>query len=174
MEKQKSTQLMLNYGVIQGLLMVVFAVALYALDVQFQAGIFSFIFSAAVSVAILVMVYKQFKLANDGFMSLGEAIKIGMGIALIAAIISLIYQFIYQQFIDPNYIERLLEYQQQQMVENNPEMTQEQIEMASEMTRKFSSVWITSAIILIAGLFFGLIYSLIVGSIMKKERPANF
>lgn len=174
MEKQKSTQIMLNYGIIQGLLMVVFAVILYALDMQFQAGILSFVISLAISIAILVLAYKQFKSVNEGFMSLGEAIKIGMGIALIAALISVIYQFVYQQFIDPDYIERLIEYQQQQMVENNPEMTQEQVQMANDMTRKFSGVWTTSAIILIAGLFFGLIYSLIVGAVMKKERPANF
>lgn len=165
---------MLNYGIIQGLLMVVFAVILYALDMQFQAGILSFVISLAISIAILVLAYKQFKSVNEGFMSLGEAIKIGMGIALIAALISVIYQFVYQQFIDPDYIERLIEYQQQQMVENNPEMTQEQVQMANDMTRKFSGVWTTSAIILIAGLFFGLIYSLIVGAVMKKERPANF
>lgn len=174
MEKQKSTQLMLNFGILQGLIITVYSVILYAIDKQFEAGYISLFFSLLLSVGILVLAYKQFKNANEGFMSLGEAIKTGLGISVIAGVVSVIYQVIYQKFIDPGYLDRLLAFQKEQMIESNPDMTQEQMNMALGMAEKFSGLGFSIAIILISSLFFGLILSLIVGAIMKKDRPAHF
>ncbi|HNU60527.1 MAG TPA: DUF4199 domain-containing protein, partial [Aquaticitalea sp.] len=60
--------------------------------------------------------------------------------------------------------------QYEKMMEQNPNMTQEQIDMAMEMGKKFSSPWISVAFGIIGSLFFGLIISLISGLVMKKEN----
>ena len=56
------------------------------------------------------------------------------------------------------------------MIEQNPNMTQDQIDMSMEMAKKFSTPAITSAFALVGSLFFGLIISLVAGLIMKKEN----
>jgi hypothetical protein len=57
------------------------------------------------------------------------------------------------------------------MLVKNPEMTQEQIDMAMNMSAKFMSPMIMSAFAIIATLFFGFIISLFAGLVMKKNPP---
>ncbi len=123
-------------------------------------------------VMVLVIVYgiNEFKKSNGNYLSVGQAIKIGVGISLIAGIIGAVYQLIFINFIEPDFMERMMQIQFDKMVENNPDMTEKQLEMSMEMGRKFSSPWITSAITIVASLFFGLIISLIAGLVMKKEN----
>jgi hypothetical protein len=53
----------------------------------------------------------------------------------------------------------------------NPEMPQDAIDTAREMSEKFSNPMISSAFQLIGALFIGFIISLIGGLIVKKSRP---
>jgi hypothetical protein len=57
------------------------------------------------------------------------------------------------------------------MFEDNPEMTQEQIDMAMSISEKMMSPGILTAIGVIASLFFGFIISLISGLVLKNNRP---
>ena len=54
---------------------------------------------------------------------------------------------------------------------DNPEMTQDQIDMARGMSEKMASPLIRSAVQIIGALFLGFIISLIGGLIVKKSRP---
>jgi putative effector of murein hydrolase len=49
-------------------------------------------------------------------------------------------------------------------------MSDEQLENAMEMSKKFSGIGMISAIIVIMSLFFGFIVSLIAGLVMKKTQ----
>ena len=60
------------------------------------------------------------------------------------------------------------------MVEKNPEMTQEQIEMSISMMKKFSNPAIAIPATIVMYAFIGLIYSLIIGAIIKKEPNQGF
>ena len=73
--------------------------------------------------------------------------------------------------IEPTYMDQVIEIQQQAMIEINPEMSQEQIDMSMEISKKFSGTGVVIAYQLIAALFFGFIISLISGIILKKEKP---
>ncbi|MBU2526512.1 MAG: DUF4199 domain-containing protein [Bacteroidetes bacterium] len=171
--QNSNKNLILTYGILLGFLSVAFAVVLYVMEMHVDGGWFNFVISVALSVGVLVLAFNHFKKDNGGFMGLSDALKIGLGIALIAGIIAVIYQFILTQYIDPDFMQKMLEVQQQKMVENNPELTQEQLDMATSMAEKFSSPWITSSITLITSLFFGFIYALLVGVFMKNPRPEN-
>ena len=54
---------------------------------------------------------------------------------------------------------------------NNPELSQEMIDTAIEMQRKFSSPGIIFVFVMIFQLIIGFIISLIGGLIVKKSRP---
>ena len=51
-----------------------------------------------------------------------------------------------------------------------PNMTDDQLENAIEMSKKFSGFGMISAIIMIMSLFFGFVISMIAGLIMKKTQ----
>ncbi len=46
---------------------------------------------------------KTFKASNNGLLSLGESLKIGLGISLYGAIIYVIYFFVFTNFIEPDF-----------------------------------------------------------------------
>ena len=117
------------------------------------------------------MAIYSYRKTNDGFLSLGEALKLGLGISVISALIAIIYTYILVNFLDPDTIEKTFEVTQNKMLDENPEMTQEQIDLAKEMQLKFSSIGVISTMILIFSLVFGFIVSLITGLILKRNRP---
>ena len=57
------------------------------------------------------------------------------------------------------------------MITKNPEMTSKQIEMGLSMVKKFMNPLIVFPFTLAMFSFIGLIYSLIIGAFIKKEKP---
>ena len=67
----------------------------------------------------------------------------------------------------------MLEESRENMMEQNPEMTSEQVDTAMGFSEKLMSPAIMAAFGIIASLFFGFIISLIAGLIMKQNRPEH-
>jgi len=173
METQTASvkKIALNYGLILALSIIVLSVIVYALGMSVEQpwwqSALSFIFTAA----IIWMGLKAFKIANEGFLSLGEALKVGLAISLIAGIIGSIFTYLFITVIEPEYVQMVLQKTQENMVQQNPNMTQEQIDMGMGITEKMMGPWIMVAMGIIASLFFGFIISLIEGLILKNNRP---
>ncbi|MGV8945981.1 MAG: DUF4199 domain-containing protein [Lutibacter sp.] len=171
MENQEITpkQIMLNYGLMLGFATILINVALYATgktyDPHWSVGIISIL----ITVVVIILGIKKIKDLNGGFLSLSEALKTGLGIALISGIITVLYTLIFTTFIEPEYFARVMEVQQQKMLEAYPNFTDEQLEASLGMAKKMSGPVITSAIAIIGSLFFGFIIALIGGLIMKKS-----
>lgn len=173
MENSSSTlkSHILQYGILLGGISVVFALMLFFLDMHYtQESAVNWI-NWAITITILLMAIYSFRKSNDGFLSLSEALKLGLGISVISALVAIVYTFILINFLDPDTIEKTIEVTQNRMLDENPEMSQEQIDMAKEMQLKFSSIGVISTMILIFSLVFGFIVSLISGLILKRNRP---
>ena len=173
MENQQSSikSIMIIYGLILGGISVVFQLMLFFLDIHYQQQPAVGIVSIVIMIGLLVYAFIQYKKENEGFLSLSEALKIGLGISLISAIIGIVYSIVLTEVLDPATMQKTLDFQFETMRAENPEMTQDQIEMARDMSQKFSGPLIRSAFQLICALFFGFIISLIGGLIVKKSRP---
>ena len=171
MENQEITpkQIMLNYGLMLGFASILINVVLYAAgktyDQHWSVGVVSII----ITVAVITLGIKKIKDLNGGFLSLSEALKTGLGIALISGLIAVVYTLIFTNFIEPEFFARMMEVQQQKMLEAYPNFTDEQLEASMEMAKKMSGPVMTSAIAIIGSLFLGFIISLIGGLIMKKS-----
>ena len=120
---------------------------------------------------IMFGIYK-FREANGNKLTISEAIKVGIGISLIGAIIGIVYQMIFINLIEPDFMANMMEAQKMEMITQNPNMSQEEIDKAVSMMEKFSGPFLSAAIGLIGGLFLGLIISFIGGLILKKEEAA--
>ena len=171
MENQQtsSKQIMLNYGLILGIVSIFISVLNYAFGNIYKPHWVISTLSAVISIAFIVMGLKAVKALNGGFLTLGQSLKTGLGIALISGLITVVYLFIFTSYIEPNFYENLFKFTEQGIIEKSPNMSEEQLEMTLEMTKKFMGPGITSAFTLGGSLFFGFIISLIAGLIMKKS-----
>jgi hypothetical protein len=175
METQKASvkKIALNYGILLALLSIVLAVFSYVTDNHIDRPWWLSVISTLVMIAVIVYGLKAFKNDNGGFLSVGEAIKVGLAISLISGIIYAIYSYIFVTVIEPDFVNQMLVFTEEKMIEDNPEMTEAQLNMAMDMTEKFMSPMMMTAFAIIGSLFFGFIISLISGMILKQKRPEH-
>jgi preprotein translocase subunit YajC len=173
MENQQVTakKFVLNYGILLGIVSVIYGVFMYVTNVYLDPSIIYGIISFLILIVLITLAIKAFKTENNGFLSLSEALKVGIGAAVIGGIIAAVWSFALTTYIEPDYTNQVMEVQREKLIETQPEMTETQIEAAIGMGSKLSSPPIAFAISLIGNLFFGLIISLIVGLIMKNKNP---
>lgn len=159
-----------NYGIMLGLLIVVISVIMYVTGLSLEGAqwpmwVYYLIFAATIFYAI-----SQYKKQNGNLLKLGEAIKTGLAIAAISALIFVVYNLIFSYIIDPGYNEQVMDVVRDKMMEN-PNMTEEMVEQNMMGVEIFSHPLVLSGFWIAMSLFMGLIYSLIGGLIMKKEVP---
>ncbi len=168
MENQQmpTKKIALNYGLILGFAGILQSVAFYAMGKTYDNDWYKSVISIVIMAVIIFMGIKEYRKSNDGLLSLGQGLKTGVGIALIGAVISVIYMIIFVMFIEPGFIDQIIELQKQEFLDN-PNMTDEMIEKMNENTKKY--FWhFTLGMILIGSLFLGFVISLISSLVMKK------
>ncbi|MEY3500633.1 MAG: hypothetical protein RL308_2302 [Bacteroidota bacterium] len=180
MEQKKSpSKSALQYGVLFGILMILEFVILYVLDIDPVsnpgAGIvintMNYLVFPVSIITIGCLNYK--KKLNEGFISFGECLKIGVTICLIAGLIYGIFSVVFNM-IFPEFMEEILKKTKQVMLQQNPSLTTAQLEMAMSMTKKFMSPALMVPVTVAMYSFIGLIYSLIIGAFVKNDNPQSF
>ena len=171
METQKLTpgKFAMNYGLILGLVMIAISVVTYVTGMalegtQWPQWLYYVIFPVTVIYAI-----SQYKKSNGNLLKLGEAIKLGVLIGVISAIVYVIYGLIFNYIIDPDFMDIMKEVARDKMLER-PDMTEEMVDQSMKFVEMFMNPFVGSAFWIAASAFFGLIYSLIGGLVMKKEE----
>ena len=172
MENQKKTtaRTALNFGLLLGAINVVLGFMLYSLDMHYQQESSTSIIGYALMIGIILIGIIQFKNYNEGYISLSEALKTGVGTALISSILVCFYTFFMIKYLDPEFMDKSIEYQKQKMLQENPEISLESVNKLFEMQKEFSGPFIISGFIIIFNLFFGFIISLVVGLIVRKSK----
>ncbi|MBA4744291.1 MAG: DUF4199 domain-containing protein [Muricauda sp.] len=170
MEEQqpKTGKFALNYGLLLGVISVVFGVMLYTQKMHYERNTAIIVISIVIMAAIVFMAVNAFKKANGGYLTISEALKVAVGAALIGAVISLAYQFVLTNFIEPDFMDKAIEMAKPKAMEQNPSMTEEQWEQGVEMQKSLS--WLQYPIGLIINCVLGLILGLITGLILKKSK----
>jgi hypothetical protein len=162
--------IMLTYGLYLGIASVILAVANYSFGNIYKPHWAVNTISYLLMIALIVLGLKAFKDHNNGFLKLGQAIKLGVGIALISGILGAIYFFVFSSYIEPDFSTKMADFQEQMMLEKFPDMDEAIIEQQLEMSRKFMSPGIMAGMAVVVNIIMGLIISLIAGLIMKKEE----
>lgn len=159
-----------TYGLYLGLLTIVVLVFQYitGLEKSWAVSITSLI----ITIVIFYYGIKSYKEKNHHFLSIKEAIKIGLAMAVIGGVIGAIYAVIHYSYIQPEFVEGIREKAYQDMTSGNQNLADEQLETANKMMNIFTSPFFLATMSLLFQLFFGFIISLILGAIMKKEDPS--
>lgn len=166
-----SKDVILNYGLLLGFASIIVASANYALGNPYKPHWSISIISIVISTVFIVMGIKKVKQIQQGNLTLGEAIKTGLGISLLSGILYVFFFLILTTFVEPDFYVKVMEIQKETMIEQYPDFSDEQLESSLAMAEKFTKPWITAAFALIGSLFFGFIISLIGGLVMKGEAP---
>jgi len=163
--------IIITYGLLLGGISVVFQLMLFFLDMHYKNDTTAGIVSLVIMIGIMLYAFLQYRKSNEGFLSLGEALKMGIGIALVSALIGIVYTQILINVLDPDTMQKQMELSMETLKAENPEIPQEALETARSIQEKMSSPLILTAIQIVFALFFGFIISLIGGLIVKKSRP---
>lgn len=173
MENQApSKSIILNYGLYLGIASVLINLVNYAFGDYLKPHWSVSVLSGVLMIAIIVFAFKKFKEINGGFMSWGQSVKIGVGVTVISAVIVIVYQQLFQNFIEPEYMQQMMMMQEQAWIDGG--MNSEGIDSAKEMMQKFQGPLISSAIGLIVAAFIGFVVSAITGAIMKQSAEEQY
>ena len=161
----------LNSGLILGLVLVLFSLLLWFFDQALNQKLASI--SYVFIIAGLYLGIKDFRdNSRGGFLSYGGALGAGVVISIYVAIITAIFTILLYQVIDPGLVEKVKAVAEERLV--NRGMTDEQIEMAMNVSGKFMSPVFMAINALIGSVFIGTIISLILAIFLKREGGTPF
>lgn len=157
----------IKFGVIGGLAGVIISLIFYFTDLQFES--WSKWVSTLVMVIAIILGIKSIADDNKGkLIPFGTLFKAGMIITIIIAVISIIYFLIYTNFIETDFIDKILDVSRKQMAEKG--LSEEQIETALNMSKSFMSPGMMIVFSLLGSLIFGALTSVVGAAIFKNEK----
>ena len=168
----------LQLGLLFGVIMVLEFVISYVIGIEKLIGSSFGIVINLLNYLILPCLFiflgcTNYKKMNGGFVSFSECLKIGVSITVVAALIYAIFNLVFN-LIFPEFSNQILAITKSEILKKNPNMTAEQMDMAISMTKKFMSQYIVFPVTIAMYAFFGLLYSLLVGAIVKKDSNQSF
>ncbi len=170
-ENPSTARLALKWGAILGAALIAYTLVLYLTDNVGNSKL-GFI-SIIMSVAGLVLAMRDFRTLNGGYMTYGEGVSLGTLTAAVSGLLSSLFQAFYTTLIDPTIMTRMADKARVQLEETG-KLTDEQIEQQMSFVTMFQSPGITFAFGVIASVIFGLLLSLIIAAIMKKNKTDPF
>ncbi|RPE00891.1 DUF4199 domain-containing protein [Aureibaculum marinum] len=166
--KPSKKNIMINYGLLLGFFGILTNVINYAFGDIYKPHWSINVINIIAMIAAIILGIKEYKKQNGGFLTIAQGLKTGVGIALISAIVSAIYIFVFAKFIEPDFVENIVEIQRQKLLEN-PNMPEEMIDTFGENTRKYFYPY-TIGVTLVFSIFMGFIVSLIASLVMQKKE----
>lgn len=156
-----------RYGAMAGGIAIVFSIMLFFMGMTYDQSPVIQAINILIPASMAVMAILTFKKDNTGLLSLKQAIKLGVGVFLVAAIIGLAYFTVFINFIETDFISNTAAMQADALREAQPTMDEDIIEMQQTNTEKY--FYISYPVILIINVFTGLIVGLVTGLFTKKS-----
>lgn len=178
-ETTSPAKVAIQYGVIFGVIMILELVIPYVMGINLLENktlglVFNLLNYLVLPILFIYLAIDNFKKNhNKGFLAFGQALKGGVTVTVIAGLVAGVFTVIFN-LIFPEYLAEILSKTREMMIETNPSMTQEQLDTSVEMIKKFSSPYITLPVTVAMYAFIGLIYSLIIGAILKNDQPQGY
>ena len=168
----------MQYGIIFGIIMILELVVSYSFNITAEnkvygisINILNFLVLPLVLISMGCNNYKN--ILNGGFISFRDCLKIGVTICVIAALIYAVFSIVFNM-IFPEFSEKILNDVKEGIIKQGEGKPKEQTQMALAMTEKMMKPYIVLPMTIVVYAFIGLIYSLIIGAIVKKDKPTSY
>nr|NQU93618.1 DUF4199 domain-containing protein [Bacteroidota bacterium] len=169
MEKKSSFSVAITNGIYIGVVLILYSLALFVLDVARDHWLQYFSFLIMI-VGVYIAVKNFRDNHTDGYLTYGQAFGNGFLTLLFASILGAIYTFIFFQFIAPGEVAKMLEIAEEQIYESNPNISDAEFEMAWKWASMMMKPWMMAIWGLLGSVIGGLIISAIVSIFVKKEQ----
>ncbi|MDR1405950.1 MAG: DUF4199 domain-containing protein [Prevotellaceae bacterium] len=160
-----------THGLIIGLALVVLSLLDWALGFYGQKFAFSLLTWAAI-IAGLIWAATAYRRQTGGFISYGQAFGYSLTVAAVYAVITAIFGVLLTQVIDPHYMETVLALAEESLLDAG--MPSSQVDMAMEVSSKFSHPAINFISSILSTLFVSAIIALVTSAIVKRVNPNPF
>ena len=159
------------FGIVLALYSILYLILIYVFNVSQTNWVVGLI-SKIVEIAIFIFALITFKKKNGNIISLKQALKVGLGIAVVGGLIAAVYIFIHYTYIYPEFLQNMYDTQVLAMSEQG--LTAEQMEGALTWLEYTSSPWVYSVMAIIGNLIFGFIISLLTGLIIRNNNSQAY
>ncbi len=167
-----SKKFAMNYGAVLGLCLVAIAVIMWSVGADDKESIIPALLNNIITIGFIAYAIIQYRdINNNGFISYSASLKLGTTVAFFSSIILAFYQFIYVSYLDPSALSEVMKITEQAMLESNPEVSDEELDMALEMTSRFMQPHWMMIMGMLGGTFMGFLFSLIISLFVKKDDP---
>lgn len=170
MEKKNPSVLInaLTWGVIIGLVSIVYSVILYMFNLTFNRALgYAGLIIIIAGLAIAMKSYRDNVL--DGILPFGKAFGLGVLIVVVSGLLGSIFTYLLYTVIDPELQDKLLEFTADKMLESG-RVPEAQLDQALEFSKKFiSPIYLTISGFIISCIG-GTILALIMAAIFKNEE----
>ena len=162
----------MNYGAVLGLILILIALLSWVLGVDEQESMIPSIINNIVIIGFLYYSILQFRdKINNGFISYSESLKLGTTVAFFSSVIMAFYTFIYISYLNPDMLANIMYMTEQAVLESNPEISEEELDLALEMTGNFTQPHWLMIMGVLSGTFMGFFYSAIISFFVKNNDP---
>lgn len=164
-----TTAVGVRYGLLTGLLGIIFSFIILITG-QLGSSWLGLVSLLVIPGAGIWLAQREFKAKNEGFMSYGQGLGIGIVVSAVMGVVSVLFSYIHRTFIDPTITEQMAD-QMRAKFEQSGSMSDAQIDQAIAMSQKFSTGPIGIVVGLLTFVIVGLVLSLIISAILKNSRP---
>lgn len=119
----------------------------------------------------MFLAMKQHREELGGYMTFGRGFTVGFWVALMIAVVTAIWSFVFFSYIAPEVIDTIMEAQRDQMIDRG--MSDADIDQAMSFTEVMMRPGAFAGIALVTTLILGIIISLIVAAISQRKAPEN-
>ena len=155
-------------GVVISILLIIFKLVLFLLDVDEQSYL-QFIYYVIFALGLAWAMYSVRNNRLDGFATYGKAFTIGLYASIAVAVVMAIYTYVYMKYIDPSFVNDMLSQAEDKMIEANPDMSEDDINKALEMTKMFMQPGLMSIFSIFGSVITGSLLSLIIAIFVRRE-----
>ena len=170
-EQINTKKSIIDFGLLSGIAGILITLIGYAMGKAANPGLLLGIIAFLIPIVIIVLGIRNFKIRNNGFLKWGQSVKTGIGIALIWGLLTLAFQFILENYIDPNILEQKIEFLRTTLEDWG--LDQDSIEKNIEKQRNQNPL-LGNALGLLFFVFIGFVVSAITGAIMQKSEEDTF
>ena len=165
-EKTSTARVALKYGVLASVVIMIYTtiINLAGLSQNKILSSLSFVFM----IVAIVLAMKNFREKNGGYMSYGEGLGLGTLVSAVMGLLSSAFAMFYMQFIDNTLLTQGMDQVREDMERRG--MDDSQIDQAMELSQKVMSPGVVFAIGVFGYVLMGLIISLIVAAIIRREK----
>lgn len=171
MNEQVSTaRVALKWGVILGIASIIFSLILFLTD-NVGNNKLGWV-SLVISVAGLVLAMRDYRTLNGGYMRYGEGLSVGTLTSAVSGLLSSLFSVFYTTVIDTGAMTRMVERTREQLEDSGA--SDDQIDQQMTIVEMFQSPGLSFAFGIIGAVIFGLLLSLVIAAIMRRNRANPF